>query len=107
MPTFNGSEGNEITLSEGHNLTENFQTTYPTFPIAQYLGSDFLKKLLAVDGAVGIRFYNGMDTEGNIKLVCVAVDEDDIDLLSVICDNTFRTPPFGASAANYNALNNL
>ena len=39
-------------------------------------------QLLAQEGCVGIRIYYGMDEESNVKLVAVAVDKNDQDILN-------------------------
>ncbi len=81
--SYNGNEGDFITLSEGAALTSAFRRANPAGSvISQYVGGVKISALLAQTGAVGIRVYYGLDTKGAPKLVAVAVDSNGNDILT-------------------------
>ncbi len=97
---FNGTEGAPISISEGAQLTQNFRNNMPNQPIAQFVGRKWLEALLAQEGAEGIRIYNGMDEEGNIKPVMVAANAQQNDVLDLIVDQTFGCPSYCPTIPN-------
>ena len=53
-----------------------------TLPTCETFERAAFDQLLAQEGCVGIRIYYGMDEESNVKLVAVAVDKNDQDILN-------------------------
>lgn len=53
-----------------------------TLPTCETFERAAFDQLLAQEACVGIRIYYGMDEESNVKLVAVAVDKNDQDILN-------------------------
>ena len=53
----------------------------PTLPVCETFDRDAFEELLAVEGCVSIRAYFGMDEELNVKLIFVAVNDKEEDIL--------------------------
>jgi hypothetical protein len=62
-------------------LKEEFHSN-GTLPTSETFERAAFDQLLAQEGCVGIRIYFGMDDESNVKLVAVAVDKNDQDILN-------------------------
>lgn len=100
---FNGSEGSWITATDGGTLTKNYRDSAPSgCKIAQFLGKDKLQDLLDVEGSMGIRIYYGLDNDGKQKVVLVAADANENDIMSLILDTAVPCP---SRCSNKNALN--
>lgn len=102
MP-FDGTEGAPISIEDAHKLTKNFRDHYPLQAPAQFLGIDLLIKIIEQEGTMGIRIYNGLDTDGKIKPIIVAAYANEDDNLALLGNNTLACPPRCASANPLNS----
>jgi hypothetical protein len=103
MP-FDGSEGNQIPLSQAVNLTTAYRKANPGKVLGVFLGASLIKTLLNQPDSQGIRFYFGLDGDAP-HLVAVSADGDENDLFGegyIIADDGRCTPPYMGTA---NALN--
>lgn len=89
---FNGTEGGEITLQQGAEMTSRYRAENPDTTIAHFFGKDILRKLLDQDNSMGIRMYYGIDEDGAKQLVLVGVDSDGNDLTELVADLSFPCP---------------
>ena len=89
---FNGKEGSQITTAQGAALTAAFRGSFPNSRKAHFFGKDILNTILGQPGVEGIRFYHGLDTNGNMELVIVGVDANEDDVLSFIGDVAVPCP---------------
>jgi hypothetical protein len=80
--SYTGNEGAEITLTEAAAMTAAYRTANPTGLKGHYFGEVLLKNICNQTGAVGIRFYHGIDTLGAPQLVAVGVDVNGDDITS-------------------------
>mgnify|MGYP006899135865 CR=1 FL=1 len=102
---FNGTEGASIDPNTAGDWTRNFRDSSASGNNARFFGRDILEQLLAEDGAVGIRFYYGLDDNNERQLLAVAADAEQNDLLesdNIVADESSCCPPYGSSA---NVLN--
>ena len=68
--------GGEITLAEAQKYVVAFRTKYPNEVKAFFIGSKNVEKILEQADCIGIRIYNGYDSEANgLNLVLVGVDD--------------------------------
>ena len=90
---FNGNEGEQVTLAEAAAWTKRYRTSNPTAIKASFYGMNKINDVLNQPGVVGIRFYNGEDSNGVNNLILVGVDanEDDI-TLGVIMESGPQCP---------------
>lgn len=104
--SFNGSEGEIISLEKGAEMTARFRKTItPGDTIGQFAGVDILNQILAQENCVGIRFYYALDEDNVKNLVCVGVDHNENDLIDgLIVDKMIKCPP---NCSNSNPLNSL
>lgn len=89
---FNGTEGGEISLEQGAEMTARYRAENPNQTIAHFFGKDILEKLLARDESMGIRMYYGIDEDGAKQLVLVGVDANGNDLTDLVADISFPCP---------------
>lgn len=99
---FDGTEGGAITLSEGAALTKEHRLRNPTAYKGHFVGKEILNQILDQEGCMGIRFYHGLDEDGNRELVLVGADEYEDDMLDLIADLCVPCP---SSCSTPNALN--
>ncbi len=100
---FDGSEGEQISLSEGATLTSNYRNSNPNGRLGHFIGKDILNAILAQTGCKGIRIYYGIDSSGKQELILVGADANQNDQVSgIIAD---RSLPCPANCSNQNALN--
>ena len=102
---FNGTEGEEITVSEGAALT----AAYRKSPLnggtdSQFFGRDILEQILNQKGCAGIRIYYGQDPKGtDQKLVIVGADGEQNDLLDFVADMSVPCPKRCGKANSLNS----
>ncbi len=100
---FDGSEGQQITLSEASTLTANHRTANPNTKLGHFMGKELINSILAQTGCVGIRTYHCVNSLGERELVMVGVDANENDIVSgIIADRMVGSPPNGG---NLNPLN--
>jgi hypothetical protein len=92
--SFNGSEGEKISLSVASAMTKNYRDNAGANPtLAHYIGRDLIEEILAQEGCVGIRIYYALNSNGSKELVLVGVDGDENDIVNgVIADKTVKCP---------------
>jgi hypothetical protein len=79
--SFNGNEGEFVTLNDASRWTANYRNTIePGDTIAEFQGKEKLLELLNQEGCVGIRFYYAINDEGQKVLVLVGADSDENDM---------------------------
>lgn len=102
--SFNGNEGEFITLKEGAEMTKRYRNTIQTGEvIGVFMGQEKIKQILAQNECVGIRFYFGIDDKGAQNLVLVGADADENDLSDgLIADQLKKCPP---NCSSLNPLN--
>jgi hypothetical protein len=102
--SFNGNEGDFITLREGSEMTKRYRDTIqPGEVIAVFMGKEKIKAILDQSECEGIRFYFALNREGKKTLVLVGADSSQDDQIDgLIADNCFFCPSF---CGNQNDLN--
>ena len=99
---FDGSEGDWVSLGTAAAVNLAYRNANPGSIKGVFLGKEKLQVLLNQANAEGIRFYFGNDGNGKMKIVAVAADKMENDILSKILDKGDDSPPFEGVA---NALN--
>ncbi len=89
---FNGKEGSQITTAQGATMTAAFRNRFPNNRKAHFFGKDILNTILAQNGVEGIRFYHGLDANGNMELVIVGADANENDVLTFVGDLAIPCP---------------
>jgi len=87
---FNGTESDPIDLNLAATWTQRYQEAFPGEIVSHYTGSDMVGQLLNQSTAMGIRFYRGLDEDGNRKILLMAADQAGNDLEGLVSD--FTTP---------------
>lgn len=88
--------GSIISRRLAENLIKAYDDRFPGEVISSFIGSNNVMSILEQEGCVGIRIYNGYDTDKNkIKLVIVGVDENEVEILEqgIIYDDMLTCPP--------------
>lgn len=73
--------GEEISREKADRFTKAFVETHPNENHVYTLGRNIMEKILAQPGCVGMRFYYGINDEGQKTLVYVGVGADGNDLV--------------------------
>lgn len=102
--SFNGNEGEFITLEEGAAMTARYRETIELGGIlGEFIGKNKLIEILEQSECVGIRIYYGINDHGKKSLVFVGADSDTNDLSNgLILDKTSSCPSICSKS---NALN--
>ena len=101
--TYTGKEDHSITLAEASQLTHNFRKNAPWDVIGGYFGKDAVSAILNQEGAVGVRYYYGMDEQGVPHIVLIGVGSDGNDMTDgLLAERAGGCPPF---CADENVLN--
>lgn len=75
--SINSTSGEIITLTEAKNYTRSFQDLNPNQIKAFYVGKEKLLQILSQPDCIGIRIFNGHDTnEGVDNRVLIGVDSN-------------------------------
>jgi hypothetical protein len=81
MADLTGHEDHNIGLQAAANMTRRYRESIEKGnKIAGYFGEDAIEAILAQDGCIGIRYYYGINDEGQKVLILVGVkaNADDI-----------------------------
>lgn len=79
--TIDRNTGETITQVEAVNYTHSFQNDNPNAIKSFFVGSEKLESILRQEGCIGVRIYNGYDTEANKEnRVLVGVDASGEDI---------------------------
>ncbi|MEN9303102.1 MAG: hypothetical protein RL264_1531 [Bacteroidota bacterium] len=102
--SFNGNEGEFITLREGSEMTKRYRNTIqPGEVIGVFMGKEKIKQMLNQNGSEGLRFYFAKNELDKLTLVVVSADSDQNDLTDgLIADGLFPCP---GGCGNSNDLN--
>ncbi|WP_296684249.1 hypothetical protein [Flavobacterium sp.] len=94
--SFNGNEGEFITLEEGAAMTARFRNSVPAgSTIGQFVGREKLMNILSQENCVGIRFYYALNETNEPAIVAVGAESNENDLTEgIIIDHFKRCPPF-------------
>lgn len=91
---YDGSEGEQISLTVGAAMTAEYRSQYPNEVKAHYIGKNIINSIFAQSGCVGIRIYQAVDaTIGERQIVVVGVKSDGSDMTSgIIADRSKPCP---------------
>lgn len=86
--------GEFIDLTEAKEMTNAYQTAFPTEPKCFFFGSDKLQSVMDQEGCIGVRMYRGFDVVRNEQnVVIVGVDASGNDMTSgLLLDRGARCP---------------
>jgi hypothetical protein len=103
--SFNGNEGEFVTLNDASRWTANYRNTIqPGDVIAFAAGKEKLIELLNQDECLGARIYYGIGDDGQKNLVIVGVDANGDDMENgLIIDRFFPCPQFCSKKNNLNS----
>jgi hypothetical protein len=73
--------GEEISHETAADFVKAFEQAHPDENRGYHLGRNIIEKILAQPGCAGIRFYYGLNEEGQKTLVYVGMDADGKDLV--------------------------
>jgi hypothetical protein len=93
--SFNGNEGDYITLEEGAAMTASYRSSVqPGTVTGQFVGKEKLIQILNQPNCVGIRMYYGLDEFNENSIVAVGVDSNENDITNGhIIDRFIKCPP--------------
>jgi hypothetical protein len=94
--SFNGNEGEHITLNSAISWTSNYRNSGNFNGInAIFYGKNHIKDILAQPGCVGIRIYDAIDDAGVPVKVLIGTDANENDLLNgLIIERGTPCPPY-------------
>lgn len=103
--SFNGNEGEFVTLSDASRWTANYRNTIqPGDTIAFAAGKEKLIELLNQDECLGARIYYGIGDEGQKNLVLVGVDANGDDIENgFILEHLYPCPRLCSKQNNLNS----
>lgn len=101
---YDGSEGEQISLTEGAAMTAEYRSQYPNEVKAHYIGKNIINSIFAQSGCVGIRIYQAVDTtSGDRQLVIVGVKSTGADMTGgIIADRAIPCNPNCDTASTLN-----
>ena len=73
--------GGEISHESAHEMIRTWQNANPNENPAYYLGRNIIEKILAQPGCVGMRFYYGINEQGQKTLVYMGMDANGQDIV--------------------------
>jgi len=84
-----------IPLTDAAAMTRRYRLQHPKAEKGGTFHADQVRDLLAQPGAVGLRYYHGMDEEGRYAIILVAVDAAGLDLADgVLMEQHLPCPPY-------------
>jgi hypothetical protein len=101
--SFNGNEGETITLTEGSELTAKYRAVDPNTTKAAFMGRNLLEQILAQPDCMGIRVYYGAYNDGTNTLVFVGADKNGNDMLDIIANKGSLCPQVCGSKNGLNS----
>jgi hypothetical protein len=96
---FNGTEGSPIDPNLAGAWTRTFRETASKGANGHFFGREILLQLLEQEGAMGIRFYYGIDRDEQRQLLAVAADAEQNDQLGegrAVADDSAACPPWSS-----------
>jgi hypothetical protein len=93
--SFNGKEGEQITLATAKTWTASYRKQMASNGIkGHFFGKDILQAILDQSGAEGIRMYYGIDDNNQQVMILVAADANEDDMVTgIIADKGTPCPP--------------
>lgn len=103
--SFNGNEGEFVSLSVASEWTANYREANPGDVKAHFFGRDKLSEILAQPGCKGIRAYYAVDDSGTKQLVLVGADANEEDMTNdgKILDRSWPCPSNCATNSSLNS----
>jgi hypothetical protein len=103
--SFTGQEDHHITLSDAATLTFNFRMQAgPDAVLGGFFGKQAVIAILSQEAAVGLRYYYGLDDQGQPHLVLVGVDKNGDDMQhGLLAQRAISCPPCCARANELNS----
>lgn len=102
MPVYSTTTGEFITEEEAAAMTALYRTKNPSKVRAYFLGKDKLQQLMDQEDVVGLRIYNGINSEGKQQVVVVGAKSNGNDVLTLILDRSLECP---SACSTPNVLN--
>lgn len=100
---FDGTEGEEITMTVASGWTENYRDEMATGdPKGHFFGKDILNDLLDQTGCMGIRIYYGINDSDEKVLILAGAKANEDDMEELIVD---KSKPCPAACGRNNDLN--
>ncbi len=93
--SFTGKEDHSISLEDASKMTRNFQLqAAPDQIIGGFFGKDAVLAIISQEGAVGMRYYYGMDDEGTPHIILIGVEADGNDMIEgLLAERALPCPP--------------
>ena len=93
--SFTGKEDHSISLEDASKMTRNFQLqAAPNQIIGGFFGKDAVLAIISQEGAVGLRYYYGLDDEGTPHIILIGVSADGNDMTEgFLAERATRCPP--------------
>lgn len=105
MAMFNGSEGENFSLTTASEWTANYRDANPDDIKAHFFGRTILLDMLAQTSCVGLRMYYALDDDGVKQMIIVGVDANGNDQTSlIVAERSKPCPPYCDSGES--SLNN-
>ena len=103
--SFNGNEGDFITLREGSEMTKRYRDTIqPGDVIGVFMGKEKIKAILDQSESEGIRFYFAKNDRNQNTIVLVGADASENDLVDgLIAQHGIPEPPRGGDSNDLNS----
>ncbi len=93
--TFTGKEDHSISLEDASKMTRNFQLhAAPDQIVGGFFGKDAVLAIISQEGAVGLRYYYGLDDEGTPHIILIGVNVDGNDMIDgLLAERATKCPP--------------
>jgi hypothetical protein len=97
--------GNFITLDEASEMTAHYrETIQPGETIAYAISKDFISQILNQTGCEGLRFYYGLNNDGEKTLVITGIDNAGNDMYNgLIADGVWKCPSICSARNSLNS----
>ncbi len=104
--SFNGSEGDPISLEDAATMTAEFRSENEGATKGHFFGNTILNDILKQRSCRGIRFYNGINSSGEYTLIAVGAESSENDQIAsehTIADYSRPCPPSCGTANDLNS----
>jgi len=100
--SFNGNEGEQITLQEGAEYTARYRSSKQNSVKGVFFGRAHIEQILQQTDCKGLRLYFAQESDGGNTLVMVGADSNQNDQLDLIFERAVRCP---TTCSSTNPLN--
>lgn len=90
--SFNGNEGEQVSLTEGGEYTARYRSVNPGAVKGVFFGRDHIERILSQSDCQGLRMYFAKNLDGSPTLVVVGADSNQNDQLELIFEGLFPCP---------------